>query len=179
MSAITQLHEAETVKEQAQAATTRIRTTLGIGTLSKAELERLSAALAIAAADEMEVNQRLVTRVKELFESLTPAKALTTRENENLSRNKKQNILDLIDPDRLVPIATGIAHDFDPTAPPDARFLMQLYGAAQLPKALKRYSATRLKETATLLVAEQPLPKLKSKATKDELIAFIVQRIVA
>jgi hypothetical protein len=44
--------------------------------------------------------------------------------------------------DDLVPIKTGINYEFDPFRPP--RFLRELYGDAQLPRALARYNNERL-----------------------------------
>ncbi len=170
MSMLTQVSQSADIQEMASEATGKLRIALGLSTLNQADIKRLSAALSLAAAEEVEHNSSFASRLKLLFDELKPSKKPTLAK-------KHTTITDSID-DGLVPIATGINYTFNPTAPPDPFFLVKLYGPAQLRKALGRYSATRLKETSQKLVADKGLPvKPMSKATKDELIEYIASQV--
>jgi len=168
MSTATQTNQVSNVQDQSAEATTKIRSILGLSGLSTAELKRLSAALSIAAAEEIASNRTFASRVKDLFTSLAPKK-------EIVSKSKKKIVT--IEDDGLVPITTGINFDFNPLAPPDPDFLVKLYGVQQLPKALNRYGTPRLKEVVKTLVTTKSAPKLKSKATRDDIINYIVSQV--
>jgi len=161
------------VQERTIEATSKIRQLLGLEDLNANDLKRLSAAVALAAEEEIAHDETFALRIQQLFSDLAPPAVVKA------STKRKKSVDEVIANDDLVPIANHIDHRFDPYAPPDPKFLAQLYGIAQLPKALNRYSTSILRETIGSLLLDHPVlpkPHIK-KAKKEELIAYIVEQM--
>jgi hypothetical protein len=166
-----QVSNATDIQALSSEATGKIRAALDFSPLGQADLKRLSAALSIAASEEIAHNAAFAARLKLLFDELKLSKKPATK---NKGKGDWSNFM----VDDLVPIATGINYDFNPTALPDPYFLLKLYGPTQLRKTLNRYNATLLREISKRLVLERGLTtKPKSKATKSELIEYIASQV--
>jgi hypothetical protein len=168
----------QAVQDLAVDATSKIRQVLGLNELTPAELKRLSAAVAVAAAEEIARDAMFAQKIRRLFEDMTPsrrAKSPKGTPSPQASPRQKKTMDEILANDGLTPITDHIDHKYDPSAPPDPKFLLQLYGSAQLYKALDRFSTEALRRTIAVMVKEQPgLAKPKAKATKEEIIEFII-----
>ncbi|MBF6590990.1 MAG: hypothetical protein IVW57_10750 [Ktedonobacterales bacterium] len=135
----------------------------GAGAALGLEDERLLAvALLDVAAEEVRRGGEFAARVRAAYAT---AQAETTRAAR---------------PDasaRLVPIARVSDAELDPFAPLDPGYLLRLYGAAQLPRALAHYSHATLKEAAARLAATHPGTGPRSRRGKEDLIAYIAARV--
>ncbi len=137
--------------------------------LELSDLKALSVAIAEAAADAIKQDavfaQKVCKHYKELANVTSPAPH---------TGMKGQN-----EGDDLVPIKAVAGHDVGIVAPLDPYFLQELYGDAQLPKALKRYTLKHLLEGAALVERKHPGTKPANKTKKDAVIAYIINYINA
>ena len=153
-----------------------------LNTMTPNVLNKSAVAMATAQGLPLPANQKKETLIAYLMYHTAdvgeppPTKATKTAgKTAGQPRQPKKPVT--IQDDGLVPIKIGINYNFNPLAPPDPSFLLSMYGEAQLEKALNRYSPARLKETIKLHLANAP--KLKSKSTKAEIIAYIKQHTVS
>src|SRR5258708_13552710 len=77
----------------------------------------------------------------------------------------------------LVPLPGTEGARFDPFAPLDPYALLRLYGPQQLGAALSGYSATALREAATMVRGKDPKTKPTDARKTDSLIGYIVQQL--
>jgi hypothetical protein len=120
----------------------------------------LGTALAEAAAEEGKHNARFAEDVRRRYEELR-GQQRTTAKRETLPP--------------LVPIRTDLPwRGIDPFAPPDPKFLIQVYGKQQLDRALREYSIPVLKRTAEVVERAHPGTKPTNRGQRDALIAYIV-----
>jgi hypothetical protein len=76
----------------------------------------------------------------------------------------------------LIPIKSMEGHKFDPVAPPDPYFLLEFYGAAQLPLALQRYTLPRLQKAVKLVKERNPRTK-PNGASRQAVIDYLVEYV--
>ncbi|HEX8995192.1 MAG TPA: hypothetical protein VF812_04115 [Ktedonobacterales bacterium] len=126
------------------------------------DAKRLGAALTIAAAETLRTYPQLADMVRRVYEELQPPKKTTSG-----NRGKKAPEVELI------PVKSMEGQFRDPSAPLDPYFLLELYGPKQLPLALDRYTATRLREGVKTVQARHPGTKPAGTA-KQALIDYIV-----
>lgn len=134
---------------------------------SYSSLKVLTVALVEAASEIINYNEMLAIKVDELYNNF-----LSTQTNSG-RKTVKKNEADIID---LVPIKRIVGREFDVNAPLDPYFLHELYGNEQLPLALSRFSVKRLMEGVTL-VEKNSGEKPRNKATKGEIIEFLVTKV--
>lgn len=127
------------------------------------DLKRLAAALAEAAAEEVVRNRAFADRVRALYAEV-PA---STRKPPGVTA---------FDID-LVPIRRIEGREIDPAAPLDPYFLLDLYGPAQLEKALGLFPLAKLKEASATVERRHPGTKPTNRGSKAALIAYIVDRL--
>jgi len=123
--------------------------------------KRLSAALAIAAVDRLQIDPSLKEYVCTLYEQLAPKKASASK-----GKSKAEDI-------HLVPVKPMEGREFDPSAPVDPYLLLELYGPEQLALALSRYTAPRLREGVKAVQARHPGTK-PAGTGKQPMIDYIV-----
>ena len=157
--------EAGTPKERADAAVRRICQVLGVGDVTTRQLPELSAALAVIAADEVAHNVRFSGQVKAAFERVVEETAKTAKpKRPPRATTPKLEPLRHVDPSR-----------FATYGPSDPYALLELYGQQQLPLALSKFLVTDLRKSAALVAQHNPGAQLKPRATKNEVIDFIVR----
>lgn len=134
------------------------------------DASRVSLAVLLAAADELEQNPRFAARVRTLYEQL-PAKA--PRGTGASGKGDAAKIL----ASTLQPIRYVEDREINPAAPLDPYFLLDVYGAHQLRQALDLFPLAKLKEGAEAVMERNPGTKPKNKGSKPAVIDYIVQRL--
>ena len=124
-------------------------------------MKRLSVALTIVAVDRLRNDASLMEHIRAVYEDLAPKRPATA---------KRQKRADDI---HLTPVKSMEGRPFDPSAPIDPYFLLELYGPEQLALALSRYTAPRLREGVKAVQARHPGTKPEG-AGKQALIDYIV-----
>ncbi len=156
-----------TLQERSSQATSVLCQALELGELSSANQKYLALALMQVATEEVSRNGSFAERVRSLYLSLVPQKTTGTKPTASASWQIK-----------LTPVGTVDQSLLDPYGPPNPFALQQLYGDAQLPLALERYSPARLKEAAEIVQQRFPGTKPK-KNSKASIIEYIVSTITA
>lgn len=77
----------------------------------------------------------------------------------------------------LIPRKIIEGQSFDPAAPLDPYFLVEVFGVEQLQAALEREPAFRLKEAAVLVEQRNPGTKPTNRGQKKALIAYMLQHV--
>ena len=150
------------VQQRTVNATTSLRQILKLD-----DLKLLSAAVAEAAVEEAKHNPKFAEKIRTIYQELpSPKKSSAKRTGSKTATHRK-----------LVPIGRVEGYEFNPFAPVDPEFLLKVYGAEQLPLALDEYTLVRLKEAAEILMRKHPGTKPKSRASKDGVIAYIVEMV--
>lgn len=140
-----------------------------VETLEITDPKRLASVLMEVASEEVERNSRFADRVRVLYNALTPAKP-------QASTRGRPKLL----PADIKPIKHVEGRPFDIGAPPDPYFLLEIFGAAQLPRVLKLYSNDGLLEAVKIVQERNPAAKLKGKSkTKTVLVDFLVREVSA
>lgn len=133
---------------------------LASSVLDLADLKRLAAALAEAAAEEAIHNRAFAERVRALYAEVPGSgKAHPLQEAP------------------LVPIRQGDWRPYDPGEALDPYFLLDLYGDHQLAQALNRYTLVKLKEASAAVEARNPGTKPANRGQKAAIIAYIVEKL--
>jgi hypothetical protein len=143
-------------------AAQQVATTLGLD-----DQKRVSAALAEAAAEAVRRDSLFAARVRLLYQEMAPAPS-TRRPTRGRGTRAAPDV-------ELVPIKQ-VNKFINPAAAPDPYFLLELYGAKQLPLALQRYTVARLREAVELVQQRNPGTKPSGK-TRQHLIDYIVERV--
>ncbi len=137
------------------------------GKLGVKDLKWLGAALAEAAADGVERNTAFAAQVRALYESMVPPRPI----KEPSRRRGGRAAPDV----ELVPIKQMDVF-INPAAPPDPYFLLELYGPAQLPLALSRNTAPRLREAVKMVKERNPGTR-PNGTNSAALIDYIVEHV--
>ena len=126
------------------------------------DVKRVGAALVEAALERMGQDSTFSAHVRNLYDAMaSPKKATSTQ-----TRRKAGHV-------ELVPLRQ-IDVEINPAAAPDAYFLLDLYGPAQLALALQPYTAPRLRETVKQVQNRNPGTK-PDGTSKQHLIDYIVR----
>src|SRR5258708_35515725 len=131
--------------------------------LGLADVKRSSLALAAVAAQEPERSHIFAERIRTAYAALAPTK----------QRTKLLTAFDV----KLVPIKHIQGRELNPAAPLDPYFLLEVYGAAQLPTALSIFPVAKLKEGAAVVEQRNPGTKPKNRGQKQPLINYIVHYV--
>jgi hypothetical protein len=159
--------DAATPKERTDAAVRRICQVLGLAEVPARQLPELCALLAEIASNEVRYNANFRNQVKSAFDrALEP---------------KPKPVKPPRPPKAATPTLTPIRH-VDPSrfatyGPSDPYALVEQYGHQQLSLALKKFLMPDLRKSAALVEQHNPGAQLKPKATKNEVIDFIVQHV--
>jgi hypothetical protein len=151
-----------TVRQRAVEATKALREQLGLD-----NIDLLSTAVAEVAVQEVASNPAFRERISTVYRDL-------------LALHETRPLRTVIRPStrpQLVPIGTIEGYEMDPAATLDPLFLLKLYGASQLRAALSEYSLAKLKEAATEIQTRNPGTKPTSKARKEAIIDYIVEKV--
>lgn len=154
----------ETPRKRADNATSMVRQALALP-VRPGDANAFVAALAEIAAEESKRNRRFADAIRNRYDELM-------HEQSTALKSKKTSKADL---PPLVPIRRIDGYQADPFSPPDTRFLAQLYGETQLPRALHDYTLDMLKEAALKVQANHPGTKPTSRANKAAVIAYLVK----
>jgi hypothetical protein len=128
----------------------------------------LASVIVEVASDELQTSGRFSDRVRYLYDSLSAAK------KKPASKGGPKML-----PAHLKPIRQIEGQTFDIGAPPDPYFLLDLFGAEQLPEVLKLYSVDGLIRGAEIVQERRPDAKpLKAAKTKAPIIKYILQYVV-
>jgi hypothetical protein len=160
-----------TIQQRGTQATHDLCAALGLGAVSPTHLKYLSLALAEAALAEIAHNPAFADRVRAGYASLPPPRRSGTPKDGDAKDRDAWKV-------RLTPIGQVDEALLDPYAPPNPFALQRLYGDAQLPLALDRYSLTALKESLALVRERYP-GTAPRKLTKPGIIEYIVERLVS
>jgi hypothetical protein len=151
-------------KQRGEKATLLLRETLDLPVI-EGDATVFGAALAEAASEESMRNVRFAEAVRERYRDLLA--------QQPAPKPKSVSPKEPLPP--LVPIRRIEGYRADPFSPPNPQFLIQLYGYAQLDRALQDYTPAMLKETAAKVQQDHPGTKPTSKAAKQALIDYIVK----
>lgn len=130
------------------------------------DLKLLRIAVEEAVADEAGRNPLFAKRVREAYKELVELKPHRATRGSNKFEDVK-----------LVPIIQVEGLKFDPHASLDPYFLLRVYGAQQLRAALTGNSLARLKEGLAPVEQNNPGTKPRSRALKDSVIDYIVEKV--
>lgn len=139
--------------------------------LSVENAKLLGAVLAEVAYDELKFNRTFADRVRAAYEASAPKPKPKVQKPPRATTTKPKVT--------LVPIKDVGPHYMDITAAVDPYLLYEVFGAKQLPDALRRFSKKKLLEEAVPYVQKRyPGEQPAKSATLEGVIAFIVQRVV-
>jgi hypothetical protein len=136
------------------------------------DLKTLTAALVVSALEGARRNAGFAQHVRSTYEQMLPPKKPARAPAAKRQASKRADDVE------LVPIKDMRGHEVIPGAAPDPYFLLELYGARQLPPALGRYSLRDLQLAAEAVQQHMPGTRPKSKARRDSLIEYIVAHLV-
>lgn len=162
MSATTGENVKLTVQQRSQQRAEEIAAQLGID-----NVKLVSAAVLEAALAEMHHNPDFEQRIKSVCEQL--------QQSQPKSRTSTSPKKGSLHNPNLVPINHTEKYHFDPGSPPDPIFLLDLYGPDQLEQALDEFTTPFLKKSVTVMKERFPNKKLKSKATREDVIHFLME----
>jgi len=132
------------------------------------DLKRVGAALAEAALEGVRRNPAFAAHVRALYDDMAPRPAAP----KPRPTPRKKAAADI----ELIPVKSMEGYAFDPAAPPDPYFLLEFYGARQLPLALQRYKAPQLQEAVKQVRARNPGTRPKGTGVQSA-IDYIVERL--
>jgi hypothetical protein len=138
-------------------------TKLASAALDLDDLKRLAVALTEAAAEEVVRNRTFANRVRTLYAEIPTS-------------TRKVIGATALDSD-LVPIRRIEGRAFDPAAPLDPYFLLDLYGPHQLEKALNLFPTVKLKEASAKVEQQHLGTKPENRGSKAALVAYIVGKL--
>ncbi len=165
MSTITDQKPPTVAQRTAQAAEKSARY------LDLPDAKLLGAVLAEVAADELRHNRTFADRVQAAYQAAAP-KPKQPRPKTTTSKASKPKVT-------LVPINDVGPHMIDIAGVVDPFYLYEVFGAKQLPLALDNFSKGKLlDEVVPIVLKRHPGPLPAKSATKQSVIAFIVQRVV-
>ena len=157
---------AQLVRQRSIDATRHLRDTLNLPT-DLTDSAILGTALAEIAVEESRANLALASRIRQRYLDIASLRRPTA---QNGTRRRAEPL------PPLVPIRRDTAiRDIDAEKTPDPKFLIYVYGHAQLGRALQDYTLDMLKQTAAQVQAEHPGTRPKSKSSKAAVIDYIVQ----
>lgn len=133
-----------TVAQRSAEALQRASEILGIE-----DTKRLGAALTIAAVDRLQEDASLIEYIRLVYEDLAPKRVVATKGQKVQKKATEPEI-------ELKPVKSMEGRLYDPSAPIDPYFLLELYGPDQLALALSRYTAPRLREGVKAVQARHP-----------------------
>lgn len=136
------------------------------------KVDLLSTAVAVSVAEELNKNPELANRVRAIYQELEA----TAKPARPQSRRAKIDDAHLVPKGRLEGHVFGTA---DLYGPPDLRLMYAVYGAEQLPLALRRFTRDLLRAAAAKIEAQHPGTKPANRTRREDLIAYIVQWTVA
>jgi hypothetical protein len=164
MSTATTNQKPPTVTQRTAQAAEKATRYLG---LENAKL--LGAVLAEVASDELRYNRSFADRVRGAYEASAP-KPKPPRPPRKTTAKPKVT---------LVPIKDVGPYYLDMTADVDPYEYYEVFGAKQLPDALRRFTKKKLLEEAVPRVQKRhPEAQLPKSATAEGVIAFIVRYVV-
>src|SRR5262245_29752505 len=149
------------------------------------DAKRLAAALAEVVVEELTHNAAFTARVRERYEALAPRKPAPATPRAKAPRAPKA--LESATPrapkgeeqlPELVPIRRIEGREISLAGPLDPYFLQELYGDAQLARALDRYPLRKLQEAASLVEERHRGTRPAMRTDKEVLIAYIVAQLV-
>lgn len=151
--------KAVTMAQRSAEAVQRASEILGVD-----DTKRLGAALTIAVAERLHDDHVLLECIRSIYEDLAP---------KRVSNSKGQKKRTAPEPEaELIPVKSMEGQPYDPSAPIDPYFLLELYGPGQLNLALSRYTAPRLREGVKAVQARHPGTK-PGGTGKQALIDYI------
>jgi hypothetical protein len=161
------------VKERSAEATRHLCETLQLPTLATKDLAYLALALAEAASEEAEHNVEFNRRVRELYEKIAPPKKLAKPKQTTAwpQPTKEELMIPLravgrVDPERIAPFA-----------PTDPYALLELFGPAQLPRALYLHTLDNLKRAVPFVQARHPHTRPTNMGRKDAIVDYIMRYV--
>ncbi len=126
----------------------------------------LATALAEIAADECRRNSEFARAVRTRYDEIAALRSAGA--GGSRARGSR------IPVSELVPIGNIPGWQSDPFSPPNPHILIQVYGRAQLARALDEYTVEALKQTAATYEAKFPGTKPTNRGQRAPLIAYIV-----
>ena len=161
-----------TFKQQSDDVMRNLRDALHL-TLDVSDMAVLSTALAEVVTEEIRrsFDRRFADNVRLRYQELLSLRTTSTTPR----RKQKQELPPLVP---LTPAGRRMYEgDFhiNPFAPPNPAEIVDVYGGAQLGRALQDYTLDMLKQAAAKVQQEHPGTKPASKARKDAVIEYIVK----
>jgi len=157
---------AQVVRQRGIDATRQLRDALNLPT-DLTDSAILGTALAEVAVEESRANPALASRIRQRYLDIASLRKPTA---QNGARRRAEPL------PPLVPIRRDTAiRDIDAEKAPDPKFLIYVYGYAQLNRALQDYTLDMLKQTAAKVQDEHPGTKPRSKSSKAAVIDYIVE----
>jgi len=150
------------------------------------DAKRLTAALVEVAVEELVRSNAFTARVRERYDALAPRKPVPTVPRPKAPRAAKT--VKTATPPRpkgteelpeLVPIRRIEGREISLAGPLDPYFLFELYGGAQLARALDRYPLRKLQEATTLVEERHHGTRPALRTDKEAIIAYIVAQLTA
>src|SRR5262249_35756641 len=108
------------------------------------DLKRVAAALAEAAVEGVRRNPSFAAHVRTLYEDMAARPPAAKKSRAPQSRKAEPDV-------ELIPLKHIPGHEADSAAPPDPYFLVEFYGAVQLPLALSRYTVAELRDAVKVV----------------------------
>jgi hypothetical protein len=172
MSTTSPLSDPATPAQRTTAALARAQSALPQATNAKL----LQAVLLEIAADAVVTDATFAARINERYQELAPpppppkATAPKTRSGGRAT----PKVSDLLEP--LTPIKFVPNLEITLEGPPDPYFLLDVFGAHQLERALNQRSVADLRKAAAIVQA-QTSSRLPAKATKPQIVAYIMEHV--
>jgi hypothetical protein len=156
-----------TTKSKASATNTAKRASELLGLNDE---KSLTIAILEAALEEIGSNRRFAEKIRVLYDVLTTTK--TTNASQKSTKTK-------IEEEHFTPLKYVEGIDLNVAVTPDPFLMCEAYGAEQFQRMLQRDNKTRLLDNIRLIQEKRPGAKLpnKAKATKDEIINFIICQV--
>lgn len=135
----------------------------------------LQAVLLEFAVDTLIADSAFAARVRSKYEGDVAASKKPPAGGRERGNRAVPKVSDYVEP--LVPIKRVPNHEISLDASPDPYFLLDVYGAHQLERALKPRSLATLRESGAIVEQRHPGTMPKGRATKAGLIAYIMQYV--
>jgi hypothetical protein len=160
------LNVREQLRQRGIDATRHLNDTLRLSATAS-DTRLLGTALAEIVVEESARNPQLAARVRARYDELESLRGAPRGGNAARTR-------EVLPP--LEPIRTDLPYRYSqPGAPPDPKWLIQVYGQRQLARALQDFSLDMLKLTADKVQAAHPGTRPANRGRKAAVIDYIVK----
>jgi hypothetical protein len=155
----------ERLRQRGIEATRHLNDTLRLSAVTS-DTKLLGTAVAEIVVEESARNPQLAGRIRARYDELVSLRGAPKTGNAT----KREEL------PPLTPIRTDLPYRYsEPGAPPDPKWLIQVYGQRQLARALQDYSLDMLKMTADKVQAEHPGTRPANRGRKAAVIDYIVK----